>query len=75
VLRDVAWGKVSVAGAWEDYAVRVAVGGQLAVDEAASAAERERRRAARPATRPFFDRGPGYAVLAGGATHAEVDLL
>ena len=71
VLRDVAWGKVSVAGAWDDYAVRVVDGG---VDEAASDAERHRRREARPALRPFFDRGPGYATLAGGATHAEVDL-
>ena len=72
VLRDVAWGKVSGAGAWTDYAVRVRDG---AVDEAASDAEREQRRAARPAVRPFFDRGPGYAALAGGAPHAEVDLL
>ena len=37
-----------------------------------------RGRAARPAYRasePFFDRGPGYARLSGGATHADVDLL
>jgi len=72
VLRDVAWGKVSVAGAWDDYAVRVVDG---AVDEVASDAERERRRADRPAVRPFFDRGPGYAALAGGAPHADVDLV
>jgi N-methylhydantoinase B len=77
VLRDVAWGKVSVAGAWADYAVRVAAAAgplAFAVDEAASDAERERRRAARPVNRPFFDRGPGYATLSGGAGHAEVDL-
>ncbi len=72
VLQDVAWGKVSVDGAWADYAVRIVDG---VLDEAASDAERERRRAARPARRPFFDRGPGYAVLSGGASHADVDML
>ncbi len=72
VLRDVAWGKVSVQGAWEDYAVRLVDG---VLDEATSDAERDRRRRQRPAVRPFFDRGPGYAALAGGAAHAEVDLL
>jgi N-methylhydantoinase B len=70
VLRDVEWGKVSLAGAWADYAVRVAGG---MVDEAASDAERERRRAGRTGGEPFFDRGPGYAVLSEGRTHAEVD--
>ena len=76
VLRDVAWGKVSVAGAWSDYGVLV-LDGSLAyrVDEGASAAERERRRAARPAQRPFFDRGPGFAQLSGGAPHADVDVI
>ncbi len=72
VLQDVAWGKVSVDGAWADYAVRIVDG---VLDEAASDAERERRRAARPARRPFFDRGPGYAILSGGASHAAVDML
>ncbi len=39
-------------------------------DVDATAAER----AARPAgSEAFFDRGPGYARLAGGSTHAEVD--
>jgi N-methylhydantoinase B len=42
------------------------------VDEAASGALRAERRAARPGGEPFFDRGPGYAVLA-GRTSAEVD--
>jgi N-methylhydantoinase B len=82
VLRDVAWGKVSLAGAWDDYAVRIVDGADGAagsattvVDEAASDAERARRRAQRPTVRPFFDRGPGYPALAGGAPHAEVDLV
>ncbi len=72
VLTDIAWGKVSLEGAWADYAARVVDG---AVDRTASDVERARRRAQRPATEPFFDRGPGYAALAGGATHAEVDIL
>ena len=44
----------------------------LGYDADATAAER----AARPAaSEAFFDRGPGYARLAGGAAHAEVDVL
>jgi N-methylhydantoinase B len=31
--------------------------------------------AARPVARPFFDRGPGYAVLSGGRAAAAVDWL
>ena len=72
VRTDIAWGKVSVEGAWADYAVRVVDG---VVDRTASDVERARRRAQRPATEPFFDRGPGFPALAGGATYAEVDLL
>ena len=72
VVRDVAWGKVSVEGAWADYAVAVRDG---VVDEAASEAERSRRRDARTGDEPFFDRGPGYATLAGGRTYAEVDFI
>jgi N-methylhydantoinase B len=72
VLTDVRWGKVSVDGAWTDYGVRIH---RDTVDDGASDAERERRRAARTGDEPFFDRGPGYPALAGGATHAEVDRL
>jgi N-methylhydantoinase B len=72
VLRDIAWGKVSVAGAWADYGVRVVNG---AVDEADSDAERMRRRAARTGREPFFDRGPGYAELSGGQSNASVDFV
>lgn len=72
VLTDVAWGKVSLDGAWTDYAVRVVDG---AVDEELSTVERDRRRRLRPAIEPFFDRGPGYAALAGGSPYADVDLL
>jgi N-methylhydantoinase B len=68
VARDVAWGKVSVNGAWDDYGVVIG-------DPVATAALRTSMRAARPAEQPFFDRGPGYRTLAGGRTYAEVDRL
>ncbi|GAA2100671.1 hydantoinase B/oxoprolinase family protein [Actinomadura alba] len=44
------------------------------VDEAATAALRERLRAERGAP-PFFDRGPGFPTLSGGRAHADVDIL
>jgi N-methylhydantoinase B len=72
VVRDVAWGKVSPAGAWVDYGVRITDGD---VDVAASDVERLRRRAARTGGEPFFDRGPGYPQLAGGRTYADVDFI
>jgi N-methylhydantoinase B len=71
VLRDVRWGKVSVAGARDDYGV--VVGPDSTVDERASDAVRARRRAERTGDEPFFDRGPGYAVLSGGRPHPDVD--
>ncbi len=72
VARDLAWGKISAVGARDDYAVLLAPGGS--VDAAASDALRADRRAARTGTAPFFDRGPGYATLA-GRPHADVDHL
>ena len=75
VLCDVRWGKVSSAGALDDYGVVVT--GPLdepRVDVSASDEERGRRRA-HAGSAPFFDRGPGYARLSGGRTHAEVDWL
>ena len=76
VLRDVRWRKVSVDGAARDYGVVVT--GEVddaVVDEPASDALRARLRSARTGDEPFFDRGPGYARLAGGATAAPVDWL
>ncbi len=81
--RDVRWGKVSVAGARDDYGVVLtgAPGGIVIVDEAATEALRAAKRAEREAAiaagteAAFFDRGPGYATLAGGKHFAEVDLL
>jgi N-methylhydantoinase B len=72
VARDVAWGKVSVRGARDDYGV-VLTGST--VDHGASDELRASLRAGRGGDAPFFDRGPGYPVLSGGRTHAEVDFL
>ena len=79
VGRDVAWGKVSVEGARTDYGVVVVRDGDdVRVDADASDRLRGERRegAARDTSpQPFFDRGPGYPRLAGGAAYADVDLL
>jgi N-methylhydantoinase B len=73
VARDVRWRKVSLAGARDDYGVVVTGGADdPAVDEPASDALRAARRAARTGDEPFFDRGPGYAVLAGQRS-ADID--
>ena len=73
VARDVRWGKVSVAGARRDYGVVLEAG---EVDAVATDGVRADRRAGRPARRPFFDRGPGYARLSpDGAISAPVDWL
>ena len=75
VVRDVAWGKVSRAGAAADYGVVITGPDD---DPAADIEEtenlRKKIRAARPRPEPFFDRGPGYRRLAGVAS-AEVDWL
>jgi N-methylhydantoinase B len=73
VLRDLRWRKVSPAGARDDYGVVVTgTADEPAVDEAASDALRAARRAARGGAEPFFDRGPGYAMLAGQPS-ADID--
>ncbi|MGI8577713.1 MAG: hydantoinase B/oxoprolinase family protein [Nocardioidaceae bacterium] len=84
VARDVSWGKVSVSGARRDYATVLVEGAQakqwlptrVDVDVEASDALRAKRRRERETgdRQPFFDRGPGYARLAGGARFADVDL-
>lgn len=76
VVRDVRWGKVSLEGALRDYGVVVTgTEDEPVVDADATGAERDRRRGERGDDAPFFDRGPGYARLAGGATSADVDRL
>jgi N-methylhydantoinase B len=71
VRRDLLWGKVSPRSAHDDYGV-VLTGTDVdvAASDALRAIVREQR-----GEQPFFDRGPGYPTLAGGATSAEVDWL
>jgi N-methylhydantoinase B len=87
VARDVLWGKVSQAGARDDYGVILAgqAGGHggdaVRVDVAATLELRATKRAERDAAiaagteAAFFDRGPGYARLSGGEAFPAVDLL
>ncbi|MEO7125637.1 MAG: hydantoinase B/oxoprolinase family protein [Nakamurella sp.] len=83
VARDVLWGKVSVEGARDDYGVILegSARGKVDVDEAATDRLRADKRAKRERAiaagteAAFFDRGPGYATLSGGAHFADVDLL
>jgi len=76
VVRDVLWGKVSREAAAADYGVVIAGPADgPAADGPATNRLRERMRAQRPPTAPFFDRGPGYASLSGGQAAAEVDWL
>jgi N-methylhydantoinase B len=76
VVRDVHWGKVSISAARKDYGVVVTGAGEQAeADEVATASLRTQLRAGRSADQPFFDRGPGYARLSGGATSADCDHL
>ena len=75
VERDLRWGKVSFAGARDSYGV-VASGSpeEVHVDIPASDALRAEMRSSR-GEEPFFDRGPGYALLAGGERSNEFDWL
>jgi N-methylhydantoinase B len=76
VARDVRWGKVSRAAAAADYGVVLAGRADDPVpDGEATGVLRDDLRARRPAGRPFFDRGPGYAVLSGGQASAAMDWL
>jgi N-methylhydantoinase B len=76
VARDVLWGKVSVSSAEADYgAVVTGTPDAPVVDVTASDVLREKMRVERRGDEPFFDRGPGYASLSGGAAAPEVDWL
>jgi len=75
VARDVLWGKVSVECARTAYGTIVTgTPDEPVVDSEASDRLREQMRSERP-DEPFFDRGPGYARLSGGAEAAKVDWL
>ncbi len=75
VVRDVAWGKVSRAGAAADYGVVITgPGDEPVADMTRTASLRSDMREQREDHRPYFDRGPGYGKLAGVAS-AEVDWL
>jgi N-methylhydantoinase B len=76
VERDLRWGKISFAGARQDYGV-VASGSkdEPVIDAAASIELRDELRSNRTGGEPFFDRGPGYAQLSGGRLFAEVDFV
>jgi N-methylhydantoinase B len=81
VERDLRWAKVSYAGARADYGVVAepspGVDGEREplIDVAASELLRGQLRAERPEREPFFDRGPGYARLSGGATSSPFDWI
>jgi len=72
---DVLQGKISERAARDAYGVivRVIDRASFEIDATATAALRARSRSDRAAL-PFFDRGPGYATLAGRA-HADVDFV
>ena len=76
VLRDVRWGKVSVAGALGDYGVVVTgVRDSYDIDRAATRVARADMAGQVSPDAPLFDRGPGYARLSGGRVGAELDWL
>src|SRR4051794_39935652 len=76
VLRDLRWGKISLEGASRDYGVVVSgTPDRPVLEPTASEALRAARRAAADPDAPFFDRGPGYARLSGGAAAPDVDWL
>ena len=76
VERDLRWGKVSFEGARTAYGV-VASGtkDEPVIDTDASDALRASLRSDRGEEAPFFDRGPGYAALAGGSAASEYDYV
>ncbi len=76
VVQDVAWGKVSRAGAAADYGVVITGPDDepVAVDIEGTQNLRRKIRAERNLPVPFFDRGPGYQRLA-GVSAADVDWL
>jgi N-methylhydantoinase B len=75
VALDVRQGKVSEGAARDDYGVVLVGDGDEAKVEAAATESLRARLGAERGKLPFFDRGPGYARLSGGARFAEVDRI
>ena len=76
VRRDLEWGKISIEGARKDYGVIATRENEsILIDEAGSLSLRQQMNSMRPPKEAFFDRGPGYALLANGQASAEVDFL
>jgi N-methylhydantoinase B len=75
VVRDVLWGKVSRAGARDDYGVEVTGPADAPTAEVERSDNLRWRMRDGRGEQPFFDRGPGYATLAAGATSADVDWV
>ena len=76
VRRDLEWGKISIEGARKDYGVIATRENEsILIDEAGSLSLREEMNSMRSTKEAFFDRGPGYALLANGQASAEVDFL
>ena len=74
--RDVVWQKVSPEAARESYGVVLTgAGDSRGHDEHETTKLRSSRTTLQEERRPFFDRGPGYARLAGGSTSADVDWI
>jgi len=75
IIRDLKWGKVSVEGARRDYGLVFVSGStDYEVDEEATEAMRAEIFMLRGPV-AFFDRGPGFAELAHGATSVFCDWL
>jgi len=67
---------VSVEGARNDYGVVLTRNGdEVVVDTETTRELRTEQRSRRTEDAPFFDRGPGYARLAGGGSAADVDYV
>jgi N-methylhydantoinase B len=73
VALDVVQAKVSRFAAEADYGVVLSGPDDDPVVDDGATAELRRLLTADRGTPPMFDRGPGYARLSGGATHAAVD--
>jgi N-methylhydantoinase B len=75
VLTDVVQGKVTPDAAAADYGVVLTGDAEDPVMDVDGTQRLRAKLAAERGSLSFFDRGPGFSTLAGGATAAEVDAL